>query len=89
MPADSLERVFSLIEMNAPRVPVFRRFLAGEPLDAADVVVLEQATRELGLFDFARLISQATPEALGAIAQAHDAIERASRVRKLFAEFFR
>lgn len=89
MPADSLERVFSLIEMNAHRVPVFRRFVAGETLTAADLVLLGQACRELGVFDFARLVAQATPETMTAIAQAHDALERAARVRKLFAEFFR
>ncbi len=83
-----LERVFTLIEMNAPRVPVFRKFANGEPLDLGDATELEKALRELGLFEFAQFASEVTPEVLTAIGQAHDAFDRARKVRSIFETFF-
>jgi uncharacterized protein with von Willebrand factor type A (vWA) domain len=88
VPADSLERVFTLIEMNAARVPVFRKFVAGDPLDAGDVAELERAVRELGMFDFARFIHAATPEVMTAIAQAENLFERARTVRSIWSAVF-
>jgi hypothetical protein len=89
VPAVTLERVFTLIEMNAASVPVFRKFVAGEPLDAGDVAELAKAARELGVFEFAELVAKSTPDVVMAIAQAHDVFDRADKVRQLWGAFLR
>jgi hypothetical protein len=83
------ESVFTLLETNAARVPTFRKFVQGEPLSPIDLQQLEIAARQLGLYDFARLVGQTAPDVLQCMAKAHESIAQAERVKALWEAFIR